>query len=230
MMKQRRSLLALFTVMLMTGSFVVSGCSPNKFEEQPQPQQSEAGQTMADQLAVEIEGKAFSNKDVAFYGLMQQLKIEWARAAEMGSLSQVEQEDRQVYWDRQASQYQQSNIQLQTLIETEAMALLAREKHFFIPPEKLESEVNKFQEKVDGNQAAKAMIDEFGRQQVNAMLRPYLEASMLTNRIINELEKNIRTDQPNASDEEVKYETGKRYEDLFADQMKSIKLTIHLKE
>lgn len=182
-------------------------------------QPEEAADSHADD-AVRIDGTVFSKKEMEFYALMEKLFIEHSR--------QSASSENDAYWNQQLAQYDNPNVQLQTLIELQAMSLLAKEKGFYAHPDKVEEQVQNVRALIEEYPSIRQLAEQYSGS-FDSELFLYVEKHILKQRIIEELEKTIRAENPAVSERELAFETNERYEDLYEDQMSGLDLEIYLK-
>src|SRR5699024_8057976 len=130
-----------------------------------------------DDSVVTIDGDDMTYDDLAFYTLMDKIKIELNRAEDEKNLTGDELTDKNAYWDEQIAQYENVNIGLQSMIEIKSMSLLAEEKNYFVPDEKLDEKVDDFEQKTDGNEAVGQLIADYGEKDYQYHLREYVRQS-----------------------------------------------------
>lgn len=170
--------------------------------------------------AVKIDGAVFSKEDMAFYALMEKIFIEHSRQSADG--------ESDAYWGQQLAQYDNPNVQLQTLIEMQAMSLLAKEKGFYAHPDKVEEHVQSVRALIEEYPPIRQLAEQYSGS-FDSELFLYMEKYILKQRIIEELKKTIRAENPAVSERELAFETNERYEDLYEDQMSGLELEIYLK-
>lgn len=185
-------------------------------------------ETSDDDRVVTIDGEDMTYDDLEFYTLMDKIKIELNRAEDEKNLTGDELTDKNAYWDEQIAQYENVNIGLQSMIEIKSMSLLAEEKNYFVPDEKLDDKVDEFEQKTDGNEAVGQLIAEYGEKDYQYHLREYVRQSSLRDRVAEDLSDDIAEENPDASESERNFLLNDEFEDLFADQLASLEVTIHL--
>ena len=181
-----------------------------------------------DDSVVTIDGDDMTYDDLAFYTLMDKIKIELNRAEDEKNLTGDELTDKNAYWDEQIAQYENVNIGLQSMIEIKSMSLLAEEKNYFVPDEKLDEKVDDFEQKTDGNEAVGQLIADYGEKDYQYHLREYVRQSSLRDRVAEDLSDDIAEENPDASELERNFLLNDEFEDLFVDQLASLEVTIHL--
>lgn len=215
-MKSMKNKWWIFIILVV--ALTMSACGKQEVETKTQstPVDNTPVENAESEAIVKIDGTLFDKSDLEFYTLMQVINIELARN-----------ENNNDYVNERLKQFENSNVQLQTLIEIHAMSLLAKEKNYFIPPEKLEKKVEEFKSSVD--EKIENMLSDFGEAEVNSRIRSYFEKVMLQNRVVADLEKQVQESLPNASDQEIAYEVTKQYEELYMDQIGDLELKIYMK-
>src|SRR5690625_657760 len=103
---------------------------------------------------ITIEGNGYDQIDIAYFTLFEKIKIEMARFEDIEEKNKGEAAERNSYWDDQLKLYENENIRIQNLIELVSMALLAEEKNYFIPDERLQKELDEWHEKTAGAENA----------------------------------------------------------------------------
>ncbi|WP_262175748.1 hypothetical protein [Saccharococcus sp. Marseille-Q5394] len=221
-MKKKRLMIVTLLSML-----VLSACADKS--ETPEQSGTETVETTKSEDVAKIEGTTFAMKDMEFYSLMQVIDMELTKARKAENLEGKALEQSNAYWDEEIARFENPNIQLQKLIEIHAMSLIGKEKHYYIHPDKLERKIADFKDAIAGNAEIQAMLKEFGKDEVNGRLHVYFEKVMLVDRIVTEIEKNIRAEIPEASNQEIAYEVSKRYEELYMDQVSGLEREIYLR-
>ncbi|AXH98277.1 hypothetical protein DV702_00300 [Sporosarcina sp. PTS2304] len=219
---QRISLLLVSLLFL-----VLTGCT-NETEPAKEPATPQEP-TENEQDVVKINDTTFTEKEMDFYALMQKIFIERNRSADMEDASPEEIDDIDSYWDMQRAQYDNVNVKLQTLIELHSMSLLAKEKSYYVPPEDVEDHVQKFNQLIEDNHEIQQLVNHYGRKDYDLEIFPYVNEYLLKQRVLQEIEKDIRSTNTEASEAEITYESNKLYEDLYEDQISSVDMEIYLK-
>lgn len=202
--------------------------SGSQTDEQINSGEQTGEQTESDGDVITIQDKTFTYDDIAFHQLMNKVKIALQLEKDLETLHGEEADDRTQFWNEQMAYYDHFNANLQSLIEIYSMALLAEEKNYFVPEEKLENFVNEFADKVAGNEKAEQLISDFGESEYKYHLREYIRQMTLRDRVAAELEKEIKEENPDLSEHEINYLLSQKYEDLHADQVASLELEIHV--
>src|SRR5690625_3932542 len=146
-------------VFLLVLSFFLISCSTSA-ETNTETNEVEQSEETNDSRVVTIQEKTFEMDDLDFYTLMNRLKI----ALQM---DETKNDEEISYLKEQVTYYENINVNLQSLIELYAMSLLAEEKNYFVPDEKLRDAVEDFNEQVAGNEEATELVDSFGREKYN---------------------------------------------------------------
>lgn len=213
---------ACITLLLLTG------CTSGEKDSITQESAPSDEASINKEDVIRMNGTLFTKREMEFYTLMQKIFIERNRAEDLkGTIEDPKNINE--YWDGQLLQYDNVNVQLQTLIELHSMALLAEEKSYYVPPELVEEHVEKVKRLIENNGAIEGLIDQYGRDDFDIEIFPYMKEYLFKQRIIKEIEKEVRTDKPDAAETEIAYETDKMYEDLYEDQVSSMELEIYLK-
>ena len=222
MKKGRRILYA-----VMIAAAILGGCAEAATLADNQHEDSK--EVFQEEDVVTIEGHIFTKDDLAFYTLMEKIKIELARAEETEQLKADALAEGNAYWDDKVNQYENINVQLQGLIDIYAMSLLAEEKHYFIPIEKLEEEEAAFESAVAESEKIEELIQRYGEKEYAGNLREYLRQSMLRNRVADDLKKDVLEENPEASKQEINYLVSQKYDELYMDHVAGLELEIHIK-
>lgn len=170
---------------------------------------------------VTIEDKTFDEEDLNFYTLMNKIKI-------ILQIDATDDEDEKNYYREQLNYYDFTNANLQSLIELYSITLLAEEKNYFVPDEKLEKALEKYEDQIQNVPEAVDLIETFGKETYKRKLKEYVRQSMLRERVVNELKEDIEADNPDADELEINYTLEKYFDDLLMDQIASLDLEIHL--
>src|SRR5690625_2137133 len=159
--------------------------------------------------------------DLEFYTLMNRLKITL-------QMDVTKNDEEFSYLKEKVTYYENINVNLQSLIELYAMSLLAEEKNYFVPDEKLRDAVEDYNEQVAGNEEATEPVDSFGREKYNRNIEEYIRETILRDRIAGELEAELQEENPEAEEKEINYLLEKKFEDLYMDQLSTLEMEIHL--
>ncbi|WP_301107742.1 hypothetical protein [Sporosarcina sp.] len=210
----------------LTILLLLTGCSDDQQKKKDEPVATEKESVDSDKV-IEIEGKTFTKNEMEFYALMQKIFIERNRSEDVKNSNEIEKTNN--YWDSQAAQYDNVNVQLQSLIEVHAMALLAKEKNYFVPPEETEEAVEDIHEQISTNPDIKKLVSDFGENQFDIEIFPYMQEYLLKQRVMAEVEKDVRSTHDGASEQEISYESNAMYDDLYEDQVSGMELKFYIK-
>ncbi|MDQ0215621.1 hypothetical protein J2S13_002039 [Oikeobacillus pervagus] len=213
------------------------GCSSGKSDVTDQKEQTTTDeQTKQSQSKlsentkiITINGNDFLDKDLEFYTLMNKMMVELKRSEDIESLEVEKVADRNAYWDEQLESYDNINVNLQSLIELNAMALLGEEKNYYIPDDIITKEEKILSEQIENRKETKALLEAYGKKKYDDSVREYLRVTMLRDRVANELEEKIKKENEGKTDKEVNYKLNQSYEDLYMDQLSTLDVKIHLK-
>lgn len=204
-MKNRKwlwlTLSGLLLVIFLLASCASDGNSNKAVDKEVKNQAAgEYNQEEGSESIVTIDGEDMTRDDLAFYTLMDKIKIELNRAEDENNLSGEELADKNAYWDEQLAQYENINIGLQSMIEIKSMSLLAQEKNYFVPDEKLEAKIEDFDKQTKGNKAVTQLIQEYGEKAYYYQLREFVRESTLRDRVAKDLSEDIAEENPDASE------------------------------
>lgn len=202
---------------------ILTGCSKEKVDKISESVNDES------ETIVKIEEREFVAEDMEFYTFMQKVKNEINRIADAEGLDGQALEETNKFWAKENERYDHVNTQLQNMIEMYAMSLLAKEKKYFIPMEKLDKELDEFNAVIAKHASIQKMIEAYGEKKYKMNSRSYTEESMLRKRIVKDLDAEIREDHPNASEQEIKYLISNAYDDLYEDHVSQLHVEINLK-
>src|SRR5699024_2449624 len=151
-MKLRIGFLLLLSFSLLIGcsTNAQSNTEQNDGEEAQSEQQTEL---QTDEDVVTIEDKTFTGDDLDFYTTMNQLKL-------VVQIESAEDDNTVAYIEEQRTYYENINVNLHSMIELYAMSLLAEEKNYFVPDEKLLAAVDDFNDNIQEVDEAVDLIDE----------------------------------------------------------------------
>lgn len=234
-MKYKRLWTVLFSLMIIA---LLGACSDSgSAEEVVDNEEAGTAETQADEQTernpndkvVTVNEEVFYQRDLEFYTLMKKIQIEINRYFDQENFEGAELSERNGYWDEQLDYHDNINVQLQNLIEIHAMRLLAEEKHYDIPQEKLEKEVEAFTEGLSDMEGARELVEEFGEAEFNRNITAYMRESMLRDRVVDDLEKEIQAEDPDITEAEMNYTLSQKYEELYMDQIGDLEITIHVK-
>lgn len=212
--------------LLLMAVFMLGACS--KDTEEPNTTKQQNTNVIEDRV-ITIQDKTFTKDDLEFYTLMKKIQIETKRYKDIQNLEGEELSSQNVYWDEQLTYYDNMNVQLQHLVELYAMSLLAEEKHYDVPREKLEKEVEQFRAQVLDIPKANEIIVDYGEAKFNRNIYDYMRQSLLRDRIVADLEKELKAEQPEIREKELNYQLSKQYEDLYVDQIGDLVIEVHVK-
>lgn len=212
---------------MVTLLFVLGGCAEK--EVQPIEQEEQQQPAVDEDAVVRIEETTFTQADMAFYTLMQRVKNELNRSEDAETLQGEALNDSNAYWDGQNDLYDNVNVQLQNLIEIHAMSLLAEEKNYFVPDDKLDQEVLEFNKGIEHHVIIQDMIQQYGEEDYHLDLRGYMRERMLRDRIAADIEKTVLEELPDAEGQELRYEVNTRYDELAMEQISSLDRQIFLR-
>lgn len=211
---------------LLTIAFLLGACS----EETEEPNTSKQQETnILEDRVITIQDKTFTKDDLEFYTLMKKIQIETNRYFDLEQQNDEERKSLNDYWDEQLSYYDNINVQLQHLVELYAISLLAEEKHYDVPSEKLEKEVETFRSGVKDIEKANQLILDYGEARYNQNIYDYTRQSILRDRVVADLEEQIREEQPTILDQELNYVLSKQFEELYIDQVNDLVIEVHVK-
>lgn len=214
---------------MVTLLFVLGGCAEKEVQPIEQEEQQQQQPAVDEDAVVRIEETTFTQADMAFYTLMQRVKNELNRSEDAETLQGEALNDSNAYWDGQNDLYDNVNVQLQNLIEIHAMSLLAEEKNYFVPDDKLDQEVLEFNKGIEHHVIIQDMIQQYGEEDYHLDLRGYMRERMLRDRIAADIEKTVLEELPDAEGQELRYEVNTRYDELAMEQISSLDRQIFLR-
>lgn len=210
------------TFILIISSLLLGGCTtPSEGSNEEVVEESEKKEIASDSKVVTINGKTFNEDDLEFYTLINKVKIQL-------QVAESNDEDQRMYYEEQLEYYDNINVNLQSLIELYAMSLLAEEKNYFVPDEKLQDAVKKFNEQVENNEVSVSLIESYGREKYNRNIQEYVRQTILRDRIAKELEEEVLEEKPDAEEAEISYFLEDKFEELYAAQIATLDMEIHL--
>src|SRR5690625_2068647 len=165
--------------------------------------------------------KIFDKEDISFYNVMNKIKL-------ILQIDVAEGDDKIAYLEEQRTYYDNINVNLQSMIELYAMSLLAEEKSYFVPEDKLQTAIKEYNEKVSNVAEANKLIEEYGQEKYNRNIEEYIRQTILRDRIAKELEEELMEENPDVGKEEINYLLEDKFEDLLMAQIASLDMNIHL--
>src|SRR5690625_5941744 len=117
---------------------------------------------------------------------MKQNQVDINLEKEQSTIDKENIEERAEFWNEQLEYYENVNVNLQSLIETYAMSLLAEEKNFFVPDEKIETEVDKLLKQIENKESIRKRIDNNGEKRYNRNIRVLVYQTKLIDHINSE--------------------------------------------
>lgn len=227
-MDVNKILLALIPAVIL----VLSACN-NVTDEEPIEEEAADGASSsemedANSAGILIEGINYDETDVKFFSFIEELKIETGRHEDAQNLNGEALEERNRFWDDQLQLYENTNVQIQNLIEIVSMAMLAEEKNYFIPDDKLQRELDKWNERVAGVEKAEQLIRDIDEGTYKRKLQEYIRLSLLRDRVVEDLEEELQEENPDWEANEMNYALAQMYDDLYMDQLSSIQIDINI--
>src|SRR5690625_129559 len=219
-MKVRIGFLFLLIISMHIGC-TSNAATDNEQNEVEQQEQNEVEQQENDLRVVTIQEKTFDKEDLAFYTVMNQIKL-------ILQIDVAEGDDTIAYLEEQRTYYDNINVNLQSMIELYAMSLLAEEKSYFVPEDKLQTAIKEYNEKVSNVAEANKLIEEYGQEKYNRNIEEYIRQTILRDRIAKELEEELMEENPDVGKEEINYLLEDKFEDLLMAQIASLDMNIHL--
>lgn len=215
---------------LITTSLLVS-CSneqTDKINDITSNHKKETTPINTSDAVITLKDTTYTKEALDFYILMNKVNIEWNRHEDEKTLTGEKRLDKLAYWDEQLQQYENLNVNLQSFIELHAMALLAEEKGYYIPEQELEQQLADYQHKIEVVPVIQQLINEYGQEEYDKNIKEYIRLNRLQEKVIKDLQKTIKSETPDASEQEQNFLLQERYEELYMDQVKSLELTIHV--
>lgn len=219
----------LFVILLFLGVF--SACEKNTQDAALPgdsaftPSQKMVGEQNDSVLT--INGITIKKEQFDFYVLMNKVTIELQRHANVQVEIAKKTNANRAYWEEQLQQVENENVQLQSVIEWVAMALLAEEKGYVITKEELQQQLDKYRRQLKNVPHANAMVTSFGETLFEKYIAEYVRIQLLRDDVIADLREQLEQESEFHSDRELNYLLQERYEDLFVDQVKSLQIEIH---
>lgn len=210
-------------VSLLLGLLLVSGCqkqsqatqsSPGTNAPPPAVSASQAPKDGAD--LVRINGRGFTQGDVDFAGLMLRLQVLSQKVSPAEKAAALKQVDN-------------VNVRLNHLIERYAMGMLGDEKHYSIPEKQITAERQNLDRQLAANPEMQQAVSAYGTERFNGRVHEYLREQVIRQRIMQDLLASEKAKNPKATPDELKYNTGQAYDDLFQNQMDDLQVQINLK-
>lgn len=192
-----RLLVPIITIALLTS------CSIRQSDEEKNSlsnRDNKSSQTEIYEPIVVINNNVFTKEELDFYTLMNRLSVHLHRHTDEKALSGEKLKDKLAYWDEQLDQYDHLNVNLQSLIELNAMALLAEEKGYYISEKELIQQVTDFRGKAEAVATIQQLIDEYGKDKYNSHINEYIRLSMLKDHVFDDLRKDVKDTHPNLSE------------------------------
>ncbi|HLS59769.1 MAG TPA: hypothetical protein VK044_01390 [Virgibacillus sp.] len=227
-MHTKKWVVIIISIILMA---TISACKTEKEKDSIESNEEEEPSVTEDDdksEVVTIEDKIFLYEDLEFYKLMNQIQVDINLEEERSTIDEENIEERAEFWNEQLEYYENVNVNLQSLIETYAMSLLAEEKNFFVPDEKIETEVDKLLKQIENNESIRRRIDDYGEKRYNRNIREYVRQTKLRDRIISELEADIIEENGDLEENEISYLVETEFEDLYAAQLSTLDMNIHI--
>src|SRR5690625_6670019 len=190
-MHTKKWVVIIISIILMA---TISACKTEKEKDSIESNEEEEPSVTEDDdksEVVTIEDKIFLYEDLEFYKLMNQIQVDINLEEERSTIDEENIEERAEFWNEQLEYYDNLNVNLQSLIETYAMSLLAEEKNYFVPEDKLEASVAELTEKIEANEAAKQLVEQYGEKKYKQYIREYVRQLTLRQRIATEMKDEI---------------------------------------
>lgn len=217
--------------LLLLASLVLMGCQQEKADPAPKQENKPSADKedtsfSADDKVVTIDGKVLTYEDLQFHELMNKAEIELNRQQDEQKLKGAELEDKLAYWDEQLQYYDNFNVNLSKMIEQYSMYLLAKEKGLNVTDDEVKKAIGEFEEKVQQYGPASELVKAYPEDAYQNRLKRYFTEKLLTVKIYETLETDVKREKPNAPEKEIAYDTTKKYEELYQSQIGSLDLKI----
>lgn len=170
---------------------------------------------------LKINDQTFNKEDIEFLRNMQKAQIEVAaKKDKSGDLS---------FYEDKIKDQDSENLQLQNQVELEAIALLGKEKGYAIDKAKLKTDVAAFK-KIYGSskyfEEAEKLMDQKAFDQ---LLEKYVHDQSMRKRVIEEIKKIKKADNPKLKGKELDFEVRQYFDDLYKDTVNDLTITTNYK-
>ncbi|WP_414049221.1 hypothetical protein [Macrococcus animalis] len=170
---------------------------------------------------LKINDKTFKKQDIAFLRNMQKAQIEvTAKKDKSGDLS--------FYKDKIKDQ-DSENLQLQNQVELEAIALLGKEKGYAIDKAKLKEDVAAFKKKYASSKYFEEAEKLMDQKDFDQLLEKYVHDQSMRKRVIEEIKKIKKADNPKLKGKELDFEVRQYFDDLYKDAVNDLTITTNYK-
>ncbi|MBU8908329.1 hypothetical protein [Desertibacillus haloalkaliphilus] len=220
MTKQHSILVTLLAITLL-----LAACS-TATESDADMDGAENNEQVEEHIMAKINGSMISEEDIEFNELLNQLHVELRRAEELAVADESSKEEVMAYWDKQSQDAENINLSLTSIIRTEAMAQLAEEKGLTVDEEEVMDQVERFLEQYEAEESVIALIDDYGREGFESQLKEYTDRWLLSMKVYNDVEEEVREDNPDQIEQEIRYLTEQKYEELLVSQMDTVEVDI----
>lgn len=218
---------------LLIASFVMAGCqqeekAPVK-ESKPEVKSEETEFTAKDKV-VTIAGKVFTYKDLQFYELMNKVEIELNRQQDEQQLQGDKLKDQLTYWDEQIAYHGNFNVNLAKMIQQHTMYLLAKEKGLSVDEGEVTKTIADFSDDVEQYEPAAQLVQSFPPDAYQNRLHQFFNEKLLNQKIYETLKADVIKEKPTATENEIGYQTAKKFEELYQSQIATLEIKINAAE
>ena len=173
-----------------------------------------------------INGKWITQKEVDFVTFLNYLSLAVKKETAQKTYSGKQLEEELSYLKSQEKTAEDKNQILTQIIRLRSMAILAGEKGYKADDAELNAEISKVQSQYGQFETAKAMIKEYGDEKFWNQEKQQCKLMILANIVQQDLLSQVKKENPKAGDQELKYLTEQKYEDLLVSQVNSLRILI----
>lgn len=176
---------------------------------------------LAKDEVLKINDNTFTKKDIEFLRLIQKAQIDVA--------AKNDKSDDQSFYKEKLKEQDSENYQLQNKVELEAIALLGKEKGYEINKQDLQKETKKFKDKYSKSEYYKKAEALFDDSKFEQSLEKYTHDKMMRIRVIEEIKKIKKADNPKLAGKELDFEVRQYFDDLYKDTVNDLSIATNYK-
>lgn len=170
---------------------------------------------------LKINERTFKKQDIEFLRNIQKAQIDVAAKDDTTGDA--------IFYKQKIKDQDSENLLLQNQVELEAIALLGKEKGYEIDKSDLKKEVVLFKKKHHSSEYYKEAEKLFEEEQFYQSLEKYVHDQMMRDRVIEEIKKIKKADNPKLKGQELDFEVRQYFDDLYKDAVNDLTITTNYK-
>lgn len=220
-------LISFLVTILVVWYFVKGDVKEEKQNEEQQVTTEESGDDKQQEVklnkdeVLKINERTFKKQDIEFLRNIQKAQIDVAAKEDTSGDAS--------FYKQKIKDQDSENLQLQNQVELEAIALLGKEKGYEIDKSDLKKEVASFKKKHQSSEYYKEAEKLFEEEQFYQSLERYVHDQMMRDRVIEEIKKIKKADNPKLKGQELDFEVRQYFDDLYKDAVNDLTITTNYK-